>query len=72
MSALQAIRPPNWSQYQLGLFDWVENGTGNACVIAVAGSGKTTTGVEMTKRARGSHIFLAFNKAIATELSAAV
>jgi DNA helicase-2/ATP-dependent DNA helicase PcrA len=69
MSAAQAIKPTNWSPLQAALFDWTENGTGNACVIAVAGSGKTTTGVEMTKRAKGSHIFLAFNKAIATELS---
>lgn len=64
----QAVR--QWSEYQSNLFDFVVNGTGNAIVKAVAGSGKTTTGVEMVKRARGAHIFLAFNKSIATELSA--
>lgn len=58
------------SPYQAGCFDFIENGIGNAIVIAVAGSGKTTTGVEMVKRIpSGSHVFLAFNKAIATELS---
>lgn len=62
-----------WSPYQTAIFDWVETGTGNAIVIAVAGSGKTTTGVEAVRRVqamRQSHIFLAFNKSIATELQA--
>jgi DNA helicase II / ATP-dependent DNA helicase PcrA len=61
----------NWSQSQWDCFDFVEAGTGNAVVVAVAGSGKTTTGVEMVKRIpRGkTHVFLAFNKAIAMELS---
>lgn len=58
----------SWSVYQSNVFDFVENGTGNGIVIAVAGSGKTTTIVESTKRSRGSTIFLAFNKAIADEL----
>jgi superfamily I DNA/RNA helicase len=59
------------SIYQQGAYQFIENGTGNAVIIAVAGSGKTTTGVEMVKRipAGLSHIFLAFNKPIATELS---
>lgn len=61
----------NWSAYQWGCFDFISNSQGNAIIKAVAGSGKTTTGVEMVKRIpRGlSHIFLAFNKPIATELS---
>jgi len=58
----------NPSDYQYALFDWVVNGTGNVIVEAVAGSGKTTTGVEMTRLCRGSVIYLAFNKPIATEL----
>jgi DNA helicase-2/ATP-dependent DNA helicase PcrA len=71
MSAVQqAVRAAtNWSSYQSDLFDWAANGSGNIIVQAVAGSGKTTTGVEMVKRMRGSHIYLAFNKSIATELS---
>jgi DNA helicase-2/ATP-dependent DNA helicase PcrA len=57
-----------WSSYQTAIFDFVENGTGNAVVQAVAGSGKTTTIVEALSRVNGSSIFLAFNKAIAEEL----
>lgn len=60
-----------WSPYQVALFDDASNGQGNRIVRAVAGSGKTTTGIEMCARVRvrGSHIYLAFNKAIATELA---
>jgi DNA helicase II / ATP-dependent DNA helicase PcrA len=57
-----------WSGYQKAIFDFVANGSGNAIVEAVAGSGKTTTIVEAMKSARGSTIFLAFNKSIAEEL----
>ncbi len=59
-----------WSPYQTALFDWVANGEGNAVVIAVAGSGKTTSGVEAVKRLPPgrSHVYLAFNRVIADEL----
>lgn len=57
-----------WSNYQTNLFNFIENGTGNAVVEAVAGSGKTTTIVEGLKRVKGSSLFLAFNKSIADEL----
>lgn len=61
-----------WSQYQQDIFAFVENETGNAIVEAVAGSGKSTTGVEAMNRipAGQSSIFLAFNKSIAEELKA--
>lgn len=59
-----------WSQYQSKIFEFAEHGEGNGIVIAVAGSGKTTTIVEATKRVKGSCIFLAFNKSIAEELKA--
>ena len=60
-----------WSPYQNGCFAFIENGTGNAIVEAVAGSGKSTTGEEMVKRIpHGSHIYLAFNKAIADSMKA--
>lgn len=61
----------NPSVYQSAIFDFVKNGTGNAIVEAVAGSGKTTTGVGAVQQIPlgKSHIFLAFNKAIAQELS---
>lgn len=70
--AVQSVR--EWSFYQQTLFDWAVNGSGNAIVIAVAGSGKTTTGVELMLRVIAkffgvSHIVLAFNRAIADEMS---
>lgn len=58
-----------YSKYQTAIFDWVQGGKGNAVVNAVAGSGKTTTLVEVAKRLNDqSAIFLAFNKHIADEL----
>lgn len=56
------------SSYQQAIFDFVENGTGNALVSAVAGAGKTTTIVECAKLARGRALFVAFNKHIAETL----
>lgn len=60
----------NWSKYQKDIFAFIESGTGNAVIEAVAGSGKSTTIVEGMNRipAGDSAIFLAFNKAIAEEL----
>lgn len=58
------------SIFQQDIFDFVKDGSGNAIVNAVAGSGKTTTIVKAldfipsTKKV----IFLAFNKAIVSEL----
>lgn len=60
-----------WSTYQTAVFDFVSNGSGNAIVEAVAGSGKSTTIKEAFKRVKGDAIFLAFNKAIADELKKA-
>jgi DNA helicase-2/ATP-dependent DNA helicase PcrA len=58
-----------WSPYQQAVFAHVADPqAGNAIVVAVAGSGKSTTIVEAMKLARGESIFLAFNKAIADEL----
>jgi DNA helicase-2/ATP-dependent DNA helicase PcrA len=57
-----------WSTYQQAIFSFIENETGSAVVEAVAGSGKSTTIVEGNNRAKGSKIFLAFNKMIAEEL----
>ena len=36
-----AVPARSWSTYQQAIFDFVENGTGNAIVEAVAGSGKS-------------------------------
>lgn len=59
-----------WSDYQKNIFSFVKTGVGNAVVIAVAGSGKSTTIVEAMKSVVGTTLFLAFNKAIAEELKA--
>ena len=60
-----------WSPFQEAVFEFVENGEGNAIVEAVAGSGKTTTIVEALRRIEfvvPDTLFLAFNKSIAEEL----
>ena len=62
----------NFSQFQLNIFNEVENGKGNLAINAVAGSGKTTTIVECCKRLRMRKFdvkFLAFNNSIVKELS---
>lgn len=62
-----------FSVQQNTIFDWVENGFGNAIVIAVAGAGKTTTLVEAIKRMGDSRVALcAYNRKIADELKAKV
>ena len=63
----------NYSAYQQDIFDWaVQNlGKGKHLIVeAVAGSGKTTTIVELFHRlpSNTNAIFVAFNKHIATEL----
>ena len=67
---MTASSAPTYSKYQTALFDFVTDGTGNAVVSAVAGSGKTFT---ITKAldlipANESVLFLAFNKHIVEEL----
>lgn len=63
-----------WSTYQSDIFAAVEEGKDNVVVIAVPGSGKTTTIVESLYHLQPglSTVFLAFNKSIATELAARV
>ncbi len=57
------------SRYQQAIFDWITNGTGNAIIDAVAGSGKTTTLVQAAALLGDkSGLFVAFNKHIAEEL----
>lgn len=59
------------SAYQQAILDWLTNGTGNALIEAVAGSGKTSTLVMLANAMprTSSATFLAFNKSIATELA---
>lgn len=56
------------SVYQSNIFNFVKTGSGHGQIVAVAGSGKTTTLLESLKLTIGKVIFLAFNKAIASEL----
>lgn len=64
------------STYQQAIFDFIQTGTGNAVVNAVAGSGKTTTivkGLGLIPEAENKQIyFLAFGKAIADEIRSRV
>lgn len=58
------------SKYQKKIFEFITNGTGNAVVSAVAGSGKTTTllkSLEIIPKDK-TVLFMAFNKSIADEL----
>lgn len=58
-----------WSTQQEDIFEFFANGTGNAVVEALAGTGKTTTIIEGVNRAPERRIVLcAFNKRIAEEL----
>lgn len=58
------------SKYQVAIYDFIQNGHGNAVINAVAGSGKSTTLVNALKLipADQSVLFLAFNKSIVEEL----
>lgn len=58
------------SHYQQAIFDFVRSGTGDGVVRATAGSGKTTTLVEIAKQLPDDldAVFLAFNKHTAEEL----
>lgn len=62
------------SKYQKAVYDFIQDGTGNAVINAVAGSGKTTTIVTALELipADKKVIFLAFNKAIVQELTTRV
>lgn len=57
------------SKYQQDVFDWVENGNGNALVCATAGSGKTSSLMESIKLMKGSVLFVAFSKKIQMEIA---
>ena len=66
-----ALIKMQYSNYQLDIFNEIENGNTNIAINAVAGSGKTTTIVSACKRLKENEKnvkFLAFNKLIADEL----
>lgn len=60
-----------WSNFQEDIFRHTANTQTNLAIEAVAGSGKTTTIVEATRRlpVGGDTLFLAFNKSIVNTLS---
>lgn len=76
----QTITPTyekEWTPEQERIFKFLEREKGNAVLDAVAGSGKTSTIVEASMRLKksglvrgnkGNGLFVAFNKAICTEL----
>lgn len=60
----------DFSKYQLGVFDFINNDRGNACVEAVAGSGKSTTGLQAIERIPPVYQvqYSSFNKHIVKDL----
>lgn len=57
-----------YSSFQQAVFTFATEGTGNAVISAAAGSGKTTTLIELLKKVSGQAIVLAFNKKIQLEM----
>ena len=59
-----------WSHYQLAIFDFMSNGTGNGIVEAKPGSGKTTVTEECVNRVPEdkSVLAVAFSRDIRDEL----
>lgn len=58
----------DFNEQQEALFTWAAEQEGSCNLIARAGTGKTTTIIELAKRISGSVFLGAFNKAIAEEL----
>lgn len=56
------------NEQQQALMNWAQTGTGSCNLIARAGTGKTSSLVELTKRITGKVFVGAFNKSIAEEL----
>lgn len=70
----QAISKPQaeartWSPQQLAIYEAQSSTPHNLQIEAVAGSGKTTTLVELARRAGGKTLILAFNKSIQMEMA---
>jgi DNA helicase-2/ATP-dependent DNA helicase PcrA len=60
------------SPQQTAAVQFVTQSKGNLVLEAVAGAGKTTTLIEMSKVAQGNGAFCAFNKSIATEIESKI
>lgn len=68
--AQPSISKPSFapSEQQQSIFDWIKAGKGHLKIIARAGTGKTTTGIQGTAYMYGDVMYAAFNKAIAEEI----
>lgn len=71
VAATPSAAPPafEYSPQQQAIMDAVDRVSSNLIIEARAGTGKTTTLLEICKRLGSGAIFLAFNKAISTEIS---
>lgn len=70
---MKGISIMEFSQYQKGVFDFIQNNEGNGIVNALAGSGKTFTIVKATEMVGDASILLlAFNASIKKELETKV
>lgn len=69
-SRFSAPRPPGFkaSPQQLAYFDWLEKGSGNLILEAVAGAGKSTTLLKGLRYMKGFTFLGAYNKAAAQDL----
>lgn len=67
MTAIPAFIP---SPQQADVVDWTRDGSGSLFLRARAGTGKTTTLVQMLKETEGSVAFAAYNRKIADEIKA--
>lgn len=65
---LEPMRELKLSLQQHDVIEWVRGGQGNGLIIAVAGSGKTTTLIEALAAMHGQVAFAAFNRRIADEI----
>lgn len=62
------ILPTRWSPQQKAFIDWTRNGRGSCVLIAVAGSGKTTTFLGAVAGMSGKTAIMAYNNKIAVEI----
>jgi DNA helicase II / ATP-dependent DNA helicase PcrA len=60
------------SNHQQAIMDWIQSGSGNGIVGAVAGSGKTFTVVDGMSRMVGSILYVVFNKKNQVEAQAKI
>lgn len=64
--------PFNPSPAQVAFFNWIDNSTGNAVLVAVAGAGKTTTLIEGIKRMHGRVFFGVYSSSMGAEIKGKV